>query len=407
MQYSSLFNAFFITVVRYYNYALFGLTAVNLSDIYMPYNNSSGILMFFSIFSASVIIKPIGSIIFGIIGDYYGRVISIKISILITSLSIILISILPGFQKIGWYATTGLIILRLLFLIGSSGDIDAIKIYVIEKNHNLYINSSIIFFCTQVGVLLASIACLFGKNINNSADLWRITFITGGVLGLLSIVLNKNFKENNKFLRNVKSKKILENLRDILVLIKDNKSKFLLATLINGSVGGIYNFFIIFLSVFNTRIICIVSDDKIYKSNIRLIIICSLSAIFAGIIADRIKNALQTNISLIFSILIFILSLVINNKHILIEVLPALILFLAPIYIIPLQTNVQILFSINNRMRLNTLSHSLGSIILSNSTPLISMLLWKHSNSIVCVFIYPMLLTIILFFSSLKMQKYS
>lgn len=151
--------AFFVSIIRYYDYALFGLSANILAQNFLPNNvHETQLLGFFALVSAAVVMRPLGSIIFGYIGDRYGRTKSIKISMFISSISTLLISVTPSFYKIGIFATIMLTFCRMIFLASLAGEIDGIKIYVAEKisSQNKNVGIGIIASCTQIGALLAS-----------------------------------------------------------------------------------------------------------------------------------------------------------------------------------------------------------------------------------------------------------
>ena len=134
MKISTFLIAFFATIVQCYDYALFGLSAGALSKTFMPDNSSTEqILNFFAIFSIAVIARPIGSIIFGIIGDNYGRVVALKLSILLSAISTALIGIMPSFATIGYTATILLALLRMIFLMSLAGEVDSVRIYIYWK----------------------------------------------------------------------------------------------------------------------------------------------------------------------------------------------------------------------------------------------------------------------------------
>ena len=129
-RYESLIIAFFVTIVRYYDYALFGLSASLLSKNFMPRGNDGDqMLIFFAVFSLATIARPMGSLIFGKIGDKVGRVVSVKMSTVIAATSTCLVAVAPGFDSVGLFAVIIITLLRMLFLMSLAGEIDAIKIY--------------------------------------------------------------------------------------------------------------------------------------------------------------------------------------------------------------------------------------------------------------------------------------
>lgn len=393
--------AFFTTIVRYYDYALFGLSAAALSKNFLPLgSNDRQILLFFAIFSIAVIARPIGSIIFGFISDKYGRVVSVKISVFLATISTILIGLTPNFDKIGMYATIILIFCRMTFLMSLAGESDAIKIYVVEKvgmRHKNY-TYGIVSFCTQVGALLAATIYHFSTKFEQMSHLWRVNFIIGGIFGLFIISLRHYFRESEEFLKSKKDhKSIYYNFFDLGKIIKSSFGRFIIAILISGCIGGIYHFLIIFWGVFAAKSALLMNSNQAQIINIVLITIYAIMSVFSGFLADRIYPKKQIVTSLSLSLLVIIIVQFLLYKEIFVIYFPIILIALAPFYVVPLQVIVQSLFITNIRARMCSISHSLGGMIFSSTTPFFCMLLWQYFNSIFLVLGFFLILLLILF----------
>ncbi|XVN41722.1 MAG: MFS transporter [Rickettsia endosymbiont of Argas persicus] len=394
MSNSALFIAFFVSIIRYYDYALFGLSAHILAQNFLPSStHEKQLLGFFALLSASVIIRPLGSIIFGYIGDKYGRTKSIKISMFISSISTGLIAITPSFDKIGILATIILTFCRMIFLASLAGEVDGIKIYVAEKtkNNRKNLGMGIVASCTQIGALLAAIAYYYASN-TAITYLWRFNFLIGAIFGLFAILMRDYFKESSEFLH-YKSKQL--DKTPILQILQNAKKSFILALLINGTIGGIYHFLVIFFGVFLTKI-ALINHPEAKFINVALIITYGVSVVFAGLLADKINPLKQIIFALLLSLLTVFAMQILLYKQIFNLLCPILLIGLAAFYAVPLQLTVQSLFKTSVKMRLYSLSHSLGSIILSSSTPFFSMLLWRYSKSLPLTLSYFICLIVIL-----------
>ncbi|BFD45636.1 MAG: MFS transporter [Rickettsia endosymbiont of Sergentomyia squamirostris] len=393
--------AFFTTIVRYYDYALFGLSATVLSKNFLPLgSNDKQILLFFAIFSIVVISRPVGSIIFGFISDKYSRVVSVKISVFLATISTILIGLTPNFDKIGTYATIILIFCRMTFLMSLAGESDAIKIYVVEKVGKTSKNcaSGIVSFCSQVGALLAATIYHFSTEFDSAAYLWRANFIIGGIFGLFIIFLRHYFHESEEFLKSKKDHKSIDyNFFYLTKIVKDSFKKFIIAILISGCIGGIYHFLIYFWGVFAVKSALIMDSNQAQIINIALISIYAIMSVLSGFLADRFYPKKQIIIALSLSLLVIIIVQFLLYKEISVIYFPVMLIGLAPFYVVPLQIIVQSMFITNIRAIMCSLSHSLGGMILSSTTPFFCMLLWQYFNSIFLVLGFFMLLLLILF----------
>ena len=397
MKYSAILIAFFTTLVQCYDYALFGLSAAVLSKVFMSNCSSEEQLQnFFAVFSAAVIMKPVGAIIFGKIGDRYGRATSVKLAAATAALSTTLIGFTPGFDYLGWWATAILTFCRMIFLMSLAGEIDTTRIYISEKmGTNKNFANGILSFCSQSGALLAAISYHYAAE-SEIPDLWRINFIIGGSLGVLILLMRNYFQESEEFLKYKASRKNVsdDNSNDrLLKIMALNKSKFITSLLISGCAGGIYHFLIIFFGTFNLKILNVFTKDEAQLLNIILISTYSCAALLSGFLADRITPIKQIKFAISIS---FILALILQiifirdlslGKYAII----ALVGFM-PFYTVPLHIIIQSLFSVEVRVRMCSLSHALGGMIFSSTTPFLCMLIWRHTHSLNLVLAYFMLL---------------
>lgn len=376
--------AFCSTMVRYYDYALFGLSAAILSKTFMPGLDAGAKLhYFFAVFALAVIARPVGSVIFGFIGDKISRVHAIKIANIVAMIATTLIALIPSHESIGPLSALFLFLCRILFLISLPGEIDSIKIYISEKisHHRRHLASSIVSFSAQIGVMLAAIIYHSMMNYENIYPyLWRMNFIIGGVFGVLIVLTRNYYEESKSFLKHQQSKKYKFE-PNLLKVISENKKSFLLAVLIMGANGGVYNFLIIFFNTFASHVATIITVDHAEINNIILIACFAIGCILSGIIADLWQPLKQIIYSVVLSIFVLILLgyiITVHNKLVL--ELHMLLVFLAPFYMIPSYVKVQSIFDASVRVRMCSLAHSIGSMILSSATPFIAMTLWQYTK---------------------------
>ncbi|WP_341787708.1 MFS transporter [Rickettsia endosymbiont of Cantharis rufa] len=395
----ALLVAFFTTIIRYYDYALFGLSASILAQSFLPnIEQDKQLLGFFAVLSAAAIVRPLGSLIFGFIGDKYGRTKSIKISMFISSISTGLIAITPSFEMIGIFATVILTLCRMVFLASLAGEVDGIKVYVAEQtgNNRKNLNIGIVSCCSQIGALLAAIAYYYASN-PGILYLWRFNFLIGAIFGLFAILMRRFFKESSGFLRASSKSTVWQ-------IIKDNKLSFIIALLVNGAIGGAYHFLVIFLGVFLAKI-AFINHPEIKFINIALIITYGISAVFAGLLADKINPLRQIAWALFASIIVALGMQIMLYKQIFNILCPVILIGLAAFYAVPLQIIVQSLFKTNIKMRLYSLSHSFGGIILSSTTPFFSMLLWQNFKSLSLTLSFFIFLLVILTSTVLVLRR--
>ncbi|MBX3709915.1 MAG: MFS transporter [Gammaproteobacteria bacterium] len=167
------------------------------------------------VFAAGFVIRPLGSIFLGHMGDRIGRAKTLKVTIFLMSISSILTGLLPTYTHIGIAAPVFLIICRLIqgFCIG--GEFAGSMIYLSESSHDKYrgLVSSMTNNGSNIGVLIAVIACSVMSNVLDHDSLisygWRVLFISGGGLGILGLWLRRDLAESETFVKlqqNIKEK---------------------------------------------------------------------------------------------------------------------------------------------------------------------------------------------------------
>lgn len=119
------------TFLEYVDFMLYIHMGVFLNEIFFaPTNNpySAALLGAFS-FSAPFIVRPIGALIFGWIGDRIGRKSTVIITTSIMAISCLMIANLPTYAQIGITASIIVIICRILQGMSSIGEVIGVELY--------------------------------------------------------------------------------------------------------------------------------------------------------------------------------------------------------------------------------------------------------------------------------------
>jgi MFS family permease len=294
----------------------------------------------------------------------------------------------------------------MLFLVSLAGEIDAIKIYVAEKigKKRRHLAIGIVSFSSQIGVLLASVMYHVAISFEEIQWLWKMNFFLGGLLGLFIIMMRGLLQESEAFLKS-KSRAIEEADIGIVSIIGNNKMKFTLAVLINGMLGGGYHFLIIFLGTFAANVADVISPEQATSGNIKIIALYGIACVLSGYVSDRIHMTKQTVIALTCSISCVVMMEFMLNLGMFAVYLHYALAFIAPFYAVPCAIKMQSLFATGVRMRMFSLSHSLGSLIFSSTTPFMCMLIWRWSQSFPLVLGYFLIQLVVLFFALLAMAR--
>jgi MHS family proline/betaine transporter-like MFS transporter len=390
MKRPSIIIAFFASLVQHYDYALFGLSAAALTRAYIPHENEAGqFLGFFGILSLAVIMRPLGSVIFGYIGDFKGRALVLKSACLVAAISTLFIGLLPS----GSESYLLMIVCRMAFMMSMAGEIDGVRIYVSETidPSREYFGNGMVTFCSQIGVLIATFAWWLASSDYMPEYWFRMNFIIGGVAGLVIFSLRSKLQETVEFVdhkrhcqeQHSKANQIEPAYPQGLLrplAIKDMRI-FLLAAIISGSIGGIYHFQIIFFGTYMSKMTGILSPELASLMNIIAVALYAFMAILSGYMADIYGAKRQIIFSLGLTMLLSIVATYATARGGFEISLFLGISALIPLYSVPLQIALKRIMPISSRLRVFSLSHSLGSIF-SSSVPFICSLIWYSTGLI-------------------------
>jgi len=123
--------AFIGTALEFYDFALFGLLAPVFSTLFFPKEDPiAALIASYGIFAAGFLIRPpLGGIVFGYVGDTFGRKKAMVISIIAMMVPTSLIGFLPTYDHIGLLAPIVLTLCRLLQGLCAGGEFSGAAIF--------------------------------------------------------------------------------------------------------------------------------------------------------------------------------------------------------------------------------------------------------------------------------------
>ena len=194
--------------LEFYDFIIFGTFAAYLSKAFFPVKDAtSSLLLTFAVLGAGYFARPIGGLLFGVRGDTQGRRGTFILSILVMSGATIAIGLLPTFEQAGVIASTAFVVLRLLQGFSLGGELAGAITYVVEiaPKQRVTFACGIIFGCVSSGVLLATSVSALLHALLDAAQMqqygWRIAFVIGGLLGIVSWIVRHALEESPEFVR--------------------------------------------------------------------------------------------------------------------------------------------------------------------------------------------------------------
>ncbi len=181
-------------VLEWYDFALFGVLAPVIATHFFPSADPlAGLINSYAVFAIGFLARPLGGVIFGHIGDRFGRRQALVLSVTLMAVPTSLMGLLPTYQEVGVLAPILLTLLRIVQGISTGGEFSGSIIFLVEQapGHRRGFYGSVANFGAMIGGLLgAAVGWLMSEILTPDAMQdwgWRVLFFTGILVGLFGL----------------------------------------------------------------------------------------------------------------------------------------------------------------------------------------------------------------------------
>ena len=185
-------------VMEWYDFSLYGYFAVTLGDNFFPHEQPGvSLIAAFGTFAAGFLVRPIGGVVLGRIGDRLGSQHALLISVVAMAIPTSLMAILPTYQQVGLMAPILLIMLRLLQGVSAGGEYTTSIVYLCEQAPSRHRGWMAMWglWGSVAGMLLASAMGDGLAHMLSAEQLhrwgWRIAYAFGSVIALMGVLLRQ------------------------------------------------------------------------------------------------------------------------------------------------------------------------------------------------------------------------
>lgn len=194
------------TVFEWYDFYLYGsLTAFISLHFFSGVNETTGFILALMAFAAGFAVRPFGALVFGRLGDLWGRKNTFLVTMLLMGLSTFAVGLLPDYSQIGVAAPIILVVLRLLQGLALGGEYGGAATYVAEHapdgKRGLY--TSWIQTTATLGLFLSLVVIILVRTqVGEEAFMawgWRIPFLVSAILLVLSMWIRLKLNESPVF----------------------------------------------------------------------------------------------------------------------------------------------------------------------------------------------------------------
>ncbi|MFI1163677.1 MFS transporter [Streptomyces sp. NPDC020801] len=196
------------TAIEFYDFFVYGTAAaLVLGPLFFPtFSPAAGTLAAFGTFGVGFVARPLGSVLFGHIGDRHGRRPVLVASLLLTGASTVAVGCVPTYGTIGVAAPVLLLVLRFLQGLGLGGEWGGAVLLTAEhapaERRGLWASfpqvGPSLGFVLANGVMLTLSAVLSDAQFAHWG--WRVPFWAAGVLAVAGLWLRSSLAESPRFL---------------------------------------------------------------------------------------------------------------------------------------------------------------------------------------------------------------
>ena len=192
--------------VEWFDYASYGYFATVIALVFFPdFAPAAALLATFAVFAISFIVRPLGGIVWGGIGDRIGRKTALSYSILIMSGATTLIALLPSYAQVGMLAPILLLLVRMVQGFSASGEYAGATAFIAEysptSRRGLF--TSLVPASTAAGLLFGSLLSAGLFAVLSEAQMqsfgWRLPFLLAAPLGLIGLYIRLKLEDTPKF----------------------------------------------------------------------------------------------------------------------------------------------------------------------------------------------------------------
>lgn len=182
--------------LEWYDFTIYAFFVPIISQQFFPNKNQFiSLLVTFGVFALGFLVRPIGAVLFGYIGDHAGRKQALILSMIMMSCPTFLIGILPNYEHFGVAAPLLLIVLRMIQGLAVSGELTTATVFLIEHadKDKRGLAGSLAMSGALAGMVISSLFASSITQLLNETQLaswgWRVPFLIGGIIGFFGVLI--------------------------------------------------------------------------------------------------------------------------------------------------------------------------------------------------------------------------
>jgi len=206
--------------MEWFDFGVYSYIAVTLGKVFFPSSSPSAqLIATFGTFAAAFLVRPIGGMVFGPLGDRIGRQRVLAMTMIMMAAGTFAIGLIPSYSSIGIFAPVLLLVARLVQGFSTGGEYGGAATFIAEfsTDRRRGFAGSFLEFGTLVGYILgAGTVAVLTASLSQEALLswgWRVPFFIAGPLGLVGLYIRMKLEETPAFKKEAEAREADEKSR--------------------------------------------------------------------------------------------------------------------------------------------------------------------------------------------------
>ncbi|WP_221776691.1 MFS transporter [Rhodococcus aetherivorans] len=190
---------------EWFDYGVYAYTATYIADAFFPDDLKSATLLTLGVFAVSFLVRPLGGLVWGPLGDRLGRRQVLALTIILMGTATVLLGAVPSYASIGFWAPLLLVLLRMIQGFSTGGEYGGAATFMAEysPDRKRGFFGSFLEFGTLGGFSFGALIVLFVDLVSTDAFMstwgWRLPFFVAGPLALVGLYLRSRLDDTPVF----------------------------------------------------------------------------------------------------------------------------------------------------------------------------------------------------------------
>ncbi len=192
---------------EWFDFTIYGFFATSIAHLFFPPGNEeAAMLAVAATFGVAFVMRPVGAVTFGLIGDAWGRKNALTLTFGLMALGTAMIGLAPTYASAGVFATAILVTGRLLQGFSASGEVGSSLTLLIESTppERRGVASAWLNVGVYAALVLGSLAAFAVNTLLPPDDAlawgWRLPFLFGLLIAPIGIYMRYHMDESPEFL---------------------------------------------------------------------------------------------------------------------------------------------------------------------------------------------------------------